>query len=100
MSNKVEEQLKLLNEILSIVTFGRRGDGSLYISEAKGYVATVKGDVVTVEGNVHTVEGNVHRVKGGVDVMNSWFSPESFGLTGRKHDGILVDDALPSEPTT
>ena len=100
MSNKNEEQLKLLNEILSIVTFSRRGDGSLYISEAKGYVATVNGYVAMVKGSVHTVEGNVHRVKGSVDVMGDWFSPKSFGLTGRKHDGILVDDALPSEPNT
>jgi len=82
MSNKTEEQLKMLNEILAIATFSRRDDGSLYVNRVKGQVGVVegqvgvveggvgwaKGDVYKVGGAVHTVEGDVYTVKGNVGV--------------------------------
>ena len=93
----VKMQLKLLNEILSIATFSRNEDGSLYISEAKGYVVTVKGNVVTVEGNVGDVKGDVHGTVGGnvLKVRGRVFQMGSFGYRatfGPKSDYLYSVD--------
>jgi len=78
MPNKTEEQLKLLNEILSIITFYRRDDGSFYIAHVRGHVGLVDGDVRevkgdvwgVVKGNVRWVEGEVHEVEGDVEYLH------------------------------
>ena len=55
-----------LEELKRIVTFGRNGDGELFVERVDGYVRTVGGNVWSVEGDVWTVNGHVKHVEGNV----------------------------------